>query len=80
MFKGACFINDKGCLRYITALEAERLFGFPDGYTSIENADDWKRIGALGNSMAVSVMCWIGERINRMEGPMRIGSQVQAAE
>jgi DNA (cytosine-5)-methyltransferase 1 len=44
-------------------MECERLQGFPDNYTNIPNAPDTGRYKALGNSMAVPVMRWIGERI-----------------
>lgn len=50
-------------VRRITPIEAERLQGFPDGYTNIPGAKDGPRYKALGNSMAVPVMRWIGERI-----------------
>ena len=52
-------------------MECERLMGFPDGYTKIpyrnKSADqcpDSPRYKALGNSMAVPVMQWIGRRID----------------
>jgi len=52
-------------VRRITPTECERLQGFPDSYTNIkENCPDGPRYKALGNSMAVPVMKWIGERIN----------------
>jgi len=52
-------------VRRLTPVECERLQGFPDGYTDIkENTPDGPRYKALGNSMAVPVMRWIGERIN----------------
>ena len=51
-------------VRKLTPIECERLQGFPDGYTSIkENCPDGHRYKAMGNSMAVPVMKWIGERI-----------------
>jgi len=50
-------------VRRITPIEAERLQGFPDNYTNIPGAKDGPRYKALGNSMAVPVMRWIGERI-----------------
>ena len=54
-------------VRRITPTECERLQGFPDGYTNIkENCPDGPRYKALGNSMAVPVMKWIGERINEI--------------
>ena len=51
-------------VRRLTPLECERLQGFPDGYTKIPGASDSGRYKALGNSMAVPVMRWIGERIH----------------
>jgi DNA (cytosine-5)-methyltransferase 1 len=54
-------------VRRLTPLECERLQGFPDGYTAIPGAADGPRYRALGNSMAVPVMRWIGERIARVE-------------
>ncbi|MGE1401616.1 phage N-6-adenine-methyltransferase [Citrobacter freundii] len=54
-------------VRTLTPLEYERLQGFPDGHTLIpyegKLADDAPRYKAIGNSMAVPVMRWIGERI-----------------
>ncbi len=55
-------------VRRLTPIECERLQGFPDNYTNIkENCPDGPRYKAMGNSMAVPVMRWIGERINRLE-------------
>lgn len=55
-------------VRRLTPIECERLQGFPDGYTNIpwrkkEESPDGPRYKALGNSMAVPVMQWIGKRI-----------------
>jgi len=55
-------------VRRLTPTECERLQGFPDSYTDIPwrgnaNAPDGPRYKALGNSMAVPCMRWIGERI-----------------
>jgi DNA (cytosine-5)-methyltransferase 1 len=50
-------------VRRLTPVECERLQGFPDNYTNIPNAADGPRYKALGNSMAVPVMYWIGKRI-----------------
>jgi DNA (cytosine-5)-methyltransferase 1 len=55
-------------VRRLTPVECERLQGFPDGYTNIPwrnkpEAPDGPRYKALGNSMAVPVMAWIGRRI-----------------
>lgn len=57
-------------VRRLTARECERLQGFPDDWTSIPRGkktaaqcEDGPRYKALGNSMAVPCMKWIGERI-----------------
>jgi len=52
-------------VRRLTPRECERLQGFPDDYTAIPNAADGPRYKALGNSMAVPVMAWIGKRIDQ---------------
>lgn len=58
-------------VRRLTPRECERLQGFPDDYTLVlhrgKPAADAPRYKALGNSMAVPVMRWIGERIRKME-------------
>jgi len=59
-------------VRRLTPEECERLQGFPDGYTNIPRkgkpeSPDGPRYKALGNSMAVPVMRWIGERIKLVE-------------
>ena len=63
------YIHQAMQVRRLTPTECERLQGFPDGYTNIpwrgkQEAPDGPRYKALGNSMAVPVMRWIGERIN----------------
>lgn len=54
-------------VRRLTPMECERLQGFPDDYTRIlyrgKLAADGPRYKALGNSMAVPCMAWIGRRI-----------------
>lgn len=61
-------------VRRLTPIECERLQGFPDNFTQIpyrnkdaEQCPDGPRYKAIGNSMAVPVMKWIGERINMVE-------------
>ena len=58
-------------VRRLTPRECERLQGFPDDYTLIPwrkgLAPDGPRYKALGNSMAVNVMRWIGTRIEMVE-------------
>lgn len=51
-------------VRRLTPMECERLQGFPDRYTAIPKAKDGPRYKALGNSMAVPVMRWIGRSID----------------
>ena len=55
-------------VRRLTPVECERLQGFPDDYTNIKsNCPDGSRYKALGNSMAVPVMRWIGEGIDDVD-------------
>jgi DNA (cytosine-5)-methyltransferase 1 len=59
-------------VRRLTPVECERLQGFPDNYTNIPwrnktESPDGPRYKAMGNSMAVPVMRWIGERIAAVE-------------
>lgn len=57
-------------VRRLTPRETERLQGFPDDYTLIPRAGgklaaDSPRYAAIGNSMAVPVIAWLGRRIQR---------------
>lgn len=65
--QGGDFIAQVSAVRRLTPRECEGLQGFPDDYTLIpvrgKPAADGPRYKALGNSMAVPVMRWIGERI-----------------
>jgi DNA (cytosine-5)-methyltransferase 1 len=67
---GHVIVDDQGPRR-ATVLEVERAFGFPDSYTAVPfrggNAPDHRRYKALGNSMAVPCMRWIGERLGAVE-------------
>jgi DNA (cytosine-5)-methyltransferase 1 len=61
-------------IRRLTPIECERLQGFPDNYTQIpfrnkppHQCPDGPRYKALGNSMAVPVMAWIGRRIQEID-------------
>jgi DNA (cytosine-5)-methyltransferase 1 len=61
-------------VRRLTAVECERLQGFPDNFTAIpyrgkpaDQCPDGPRYSAIGNSMAVPVMAWIGRRIQKVE-------------
>ena len=70
-------------VRRLTPLECEKLQGFPDGWTDVpyrgKSAADGPRYRAIGNSMAVNVMRWIGERIAQVaeiDYPSAPGSRV----
>lgn len=57
-------------VRRLLPIEVERLQGFPDDWTNIPwrgkpEAPDSLRYAAVGNSMAVPVMRWIGKRLLR---------------
>ena len=65
------YVSSNGYARYLTPRECERLMGFSDDYTRIpyrgkpaEQCPDSPRYKALGNSIAVPVLAWIGKRIN----------------
>lgn len=64
-------IRDAMVVRRLLPVECERLQGFPDGWTAVPHkgkpAADGPRYKALGNSMAVPCMRWIGERIKALE-------------
>ena len=61
---GRILVDCNNQVRRLTPTECERLQGFPDGYTDImPETPDGPRYKALGNSMAVPVMRWIGSRI-----------------
>ena len=65
------YVADRGRIRHTTPLEAERLMGFPDNWTNVpyrgKQACDGPRNKAIGNSMAVNVMSWLGQRIKKFE-------------
>ncbi|WP_413814137.1 DNA cytosine methyltransferase [Mesorhizobium sp. Root172] len=69
--QGGDYIQEAWAVRRLTPTECERLQGFPDGYTNIpwrgKEASDGPRYKALGNSMAVNVMRWLGRRIDMVE-------------
>jgi DNA (cytosine-5)-methyltransferase 1 len=68
---GSLFAAQSSAVRRLTPIECERLQGFPDNYTDIRLNDkqtpDGPRYKAMGNSMAVPVMNWIGRRIQMVE-------------
>jgi len=63
------YIHNQMQVRRLTPKECERLQGFPDDYSLVPHkgkpAADSPRYKALGNSMAVPVMHWIGQRIQQ---------------
>ena len=65
-------VSGGGMVRRLMPVECERLQGFPDSWTDVpykgkDHAPDSPRYKALGNSMAVPVMAWIGRRIQQAE-------------
>ena len=69
--RGPHAVHANMSVRRLTCVECERLQGFPDNYTQIpwrnkgaEDCPDGPRYKAMGNSMAVPVMRWIGQKIN----------------
>ena len=68
MHQGGSAIVQAMAVRRLTPTECERLQGFPDNYTNIPwrkaaESPDGPRYKALGNSWAVPVVAWIGQRI-----------------
>jgi DNA (cytosine-5)-methyltransferase 1 len=65
--QGGTVVAQRSAVRRLTPREAERLQGFPDDFTLVpyrgKPASDGPRYRAVGNSMAVPVMRWIGQRI-----------------
>ena len=65
-------VSTQKVVRRLTPTECERLQGFPDQWTDVpyrgkKHAPDSPRYKALGNSMAVPVIAWIGRRIQQAE-------------
>lgn len=65
-------------IRRLTPVECERLQGFPDNHTLVEfegkPASDARRYKAIGNSMAVPCMMWIGQRIDATDKEVEDGT------
>ena len=72
---GHNIVGNKMQVRRLTPKECERLQGFPDNHTAIPHkgkpAADGPRYKAIGNSMAVPVMSWIGQRIQMVDDIIR---------
>ncbi len=67
-YNGSLFIVQNGRIRRLSPLECERLMGFPDNYTDVNNTKKTARFKAIGNSWAIPVIKWIGERILNYNG------------
>jgi len=66
------FVADSVKVRRLTPTECERLQGFPDGFTNVpwrkkDTSPEGLRYKALGNSMAVPCMQWIGDGIDLVD-------------
>lgn len=62
-YNGSLYISENDKVRRLTPLECERLMGFPDNYTLIPGSRDTTRFQAIGNSWAIPVIQWLGNRI-----------------
>jgi len=78
--QGGDYVQYQHAVRRLTPRECERLQGFPDNFTRIpyrgkpaSQCPDGPRYKALGNSMAVPVMRWIGRRIEMVEKIINAG-------
>jgi len=69
--RGQNMVAQSMAVRRLTPRECERLQGFPDDYTDIPKAADGPRYKALGNSMAVPVMRWIGQQVQKHILPLQ---------
>lgn len=70
------YVAQTWAVRRLTPTECERLQGFPDGYTDAPwRGKNWTpdglRYKALGNSMAVNVMRWVGTRIEMVDNRLK---------
>ena len=64
---GLAFVQGNRAVRRLTPIECERLQGMPGDWTLISGAKDSPRYRAIGNSMAVPCMRWIGAGIAAVE-------------
>lgn len=67
-YNGSLFVVQDNRIRRLSPLECERLMGFPDNYTDLQKAKRTNRYQAIGNSWAVPVVHWIGERLVNYTG------------
>jgi site-specific DNA-cytosine methylase len=71
--QGGTIATEGMTVRRLTPMECERLQGFPDHYTKVpyrnkpvDKCPDGPRYKALGNSIAVPVLAWIGDRLEKV--------------
>lgn len=62
-YNGSLFVVQDQRIRRLSPLETERLMGFPDNYTNLSKSKKTNRYQGTGNSWAVPVVKWIGERL-----------------
>lgn len=62
-YNGSLYVSQNERLRRLSPIECERLMGMPDDYTNVYGATLTSRYQAIGNSWAVPVVKWIGEKI-----------------
>ena len=78
------YLSGRAMLRRLTPRECERLQGMPDDWTLIpfrgRRAADSSRYAAIGNSMAVDVMRWIGGRIKAVDAIQTQGTRRKERE
>lgn len=67
--RGNPIINEGVGVRRLIPLEAERLQGFPDGWT--DGVSDSARYRMLGNAVAVPVVAWIAKRLVEVDETRR---------
>jgi len=79
-------INDGYTVRRLSVTECHRLQGFPDGWCNVpwrgkEYSPDGPQYKAIGNSKAVNVVRWVGQRIQMVDDVIAgIGGQPVAAD
>lgn len=77
-YNGSLFVVQDERIRRLTPLECERLMGFPDNYTLIDNVKPTNRYQGVGNSWAVPVVKWIGSRLVSTDINLKINSDDMA--
>lgn len=75
-YNGSLFVAENDRLRRFTPLETERLMGFPDNYTDVPFAKNTLRYQGTGNSWAIPVVRWLGERLFNTDKLEKIGTYI----